>query len=451
MAPFILMIIYAIAFFIRNKFIKEDDPTRKYFLKGLHLKLLGAVATAFIYWYYYGDGDTIYYFRRIKYLHELIGRDFATGLKVLFYTGDELNYDLYHHLQRVRYYDQSYFKVVQIGTLASFFALGTYLGIAFIFSFVSYLGIWLLFRVFYHQYPKIYKHLAYSVLYVPSVVFWGSGLFKDTITIGCVGVVTYNVYRVFIKPKRRILNGVLMVVNILLITVIKTYIVACLVPMLLAWVILYYRSNIKSKFIKLSITPILIVATAVGGFVMTQQIASMSDTFSFDQLEKRAVDMVWWHNQVLEIYGEEGGGGSHYSLGNPYDFSLTGILKKVPLAINVTLFRPYLWEAGNPVMLLSAFESLFLLCFFLWLFLKMRFKLIGKMFGEPFLVMSFGFAFLFSVGVGITSYNFGALVRYKIPCMPYFISGLIIVYYKYKNQKEEKKLKKELALESIEK
>ena len=32
------------------------------------------------------------------------------------------------------------------------------------------------------------------------------------------------------------------------------------------------------------------------------------------------------------------------------------------------------------------------------------------------------------------STNFGALVRYKIPLMPFFFVGLYIIYYKIKNE-----------------
>lgn len=435
--------IYIIAFALRRRFIAKDDPTRKYFINGLNLKMVGAFATAFIYWYYYGSGDTIYYFIRIERAREFISEDFLRGIRLFFpkYFPNDIN--LQNNLWRIKYHDQSYKMVVQIGTFISFFAARTYLGIALIFSFLSYLGLWLLYRVFYHQYPAYKQYLAYGILYVPSIVFWGSGLFKDTITIGCLSWAVYNVYRIFIAPNRRVLNTVLLVINMYFIIIIKAYIIACFIPMLLAWIVLHYRSRIKSGVLKAIMTPFLIVLTVVGGMIMTRQISSMSNTFSLDQLESRATEMVWWHTQVKEIYGDEGGG-SAYSLGNPYDFSTTGIIKKLPLAINVTFFRPYLWEAGNPVMMMSAVESLFLFFFFLYLVVRLRFRLLTLVAGSPFLVFCFGFSLLFAMGVGMTSYNFGALVRYKIPAMPFFIAGLIVVYNEYKTKMRAKAERREV-------
>jgi hypothetical protein len=37
---------------------------------------------------------------------------------------------------------------------------------------------------------------------------------------------------------------------------------------------------------------------------------------------------------------------------------------------------------------------------------------------------------IFAFAVGISSYNFGALSRYKIPCLPFYALGLVLVYYK---------------------
>jgi hypothetical protein len=41
--------------------------------------------------------------------------------------------------------------------------------------------------------------------------------------------------------------------------------------------------------------------------------------------------------------------------------------------------------------------------------------------------MSFVFSLIFAASVGITSANFGTLVRYKIPLIPFYLSGLYIL------------------------
>ena len=51
---------------------------------------------------------------------------------------------------------------------------------------------------------------------------------------------------------------------------------------------------------------------------------------------------------------------------------------------------------------------------------------------EPLLVHCLIFVLLFSFGVGIASTNFGALVRYRIPVIPFFYTLLYIVSVKGK-------------------
>ena len=102
--------------------------------------------------------------------------------------------------------------------------------------------------------------------------------------------------------------------------------------------------------------------------------------------------------------------------------------KLAPQAVGTALFRPFVWEAHNPVMLLSALEAGFILLFTLRIFWRTgvvrTFSIIGQ---HPILVLCFVFALVFAASVGITSSNFGTLVRYKIPMIPFYLGGLYIL------------------------
>ena len=122
--------------------------------------------------------------------------------------------------------------------------------------------------------------------------------------------------------------------------------------------------------------------------------------------------------------------GSGYDLG---DFSPTigGMLSKMPAAVNVTLFRPYIWETRKIIVFLTAIEALL----FLFATLKILFVIgIKKVWqtigGDPTIQFCLIFSIIFAFAVGISSYNFGALSRYKIPCIPFYAMALILIYYK---------------------
>ena len=137
-------------------------------------------------------------------------------------------------------------------------------------------------------------------------------------------------------------------------------------------------------------------------------------------------------------------GGSVYSLGE-FDGTWTNMISKAPAAINVSLYRPYLWEARNPVMLLSALEA----AFFLFLTVRIFFQIkLARLFriiaAQPVLLFCLLFAVTFSFAVGVSSYNFGTLVRYKIPMMPFFLAFLYIVQSQAvrKKSKSSKKVRR---------
>jgi len=60
--PFYLVVILLIARSIQNKYYPVDHPWRKYFMRGLLVKIAGAILIGLIYRYYWGYGDTYNYF-----------------------------------------------------------------------------------------------------------------------------------------------------------------------------------------------------------------------------------------------------------------------------------------------------------------------------------------------------------------------------------------------------
>jgi glucan phosphoethanolaminetransferase (alkaline phosphatase superfamily) len=124
------------------------------------------------------------------------------------------------------------------------------------------------------------------------------------------------------------------------------------------------------------------------------------------------------------------GAGSTYSLGE-LDGTYQGMLRLAPQAIVVSLFRPFLWEVRNPLMLLSALESLIIAIFTLYFIFKTRFRIFGRILKDPvalsFMIFAIGFAF----AVGVSTYNFGTLSRYRIPLLPMYLIALVITHTIY--------------------
>ncbi|MDD4748076.1 MAG: hypothetical protein PHW19_12435, partial [Salinivirgaceae bacterium] len=87
-------------------------------------------------------------------------------------------------------------------------------------------------------------------------------------------------------------------------------------------------------------------------------------------------------------------------------------------------------------MLLSGLENLALLLLTLYVFIRIGFRRLFRELGEnPFLIFCFVFSISMALGVGLSTSNFGALVRFKIPLIPFLAMALLIIIQNYKQGK----------------
>ena len=127
-------------------------------------------------------------------------------------------------------------------------------------------------------------------------------------------------------------------------------------------------------------------------------------------------------------------GVNNFNIGE-FDASLGSILSKFPIAVGSALFRPFIWEIRNPVMMISAIENMLILFFTLYVIFKIKTKMLfGIILNYPLLIFSLLFSLFFAFSVGLTTANFGALVRLKIPCVPFYTASLIMIFDLYKQR-----------------
>jgi hypothetical protein len=422
--PVYFIVLMLFAFAIRTR--AGDVEMQKHFLRGLFLKLIGALFVYFVYFFYYKYGDSITYYTRAKYFNNLFFSETSVALKVLFSNPTIFDNETDIHYYVLKASDSSTFLLIKIIGILNIFCFNSYLGISFLLTFLLYYGIWKAYKLFITYFPNHKQNLAYAFLYIPSVFFWGSGLLKDTVTFGLLCLLVSSLHSLFIERKNILINIFFALISIYIVGTIKSYILLALLPAISIWILLIYRNKIRSSFFRSISTPLFIIAGIATGFFILKGLGNTFQKFSVDNIEEKAKGMQRWHTYRVEVL--KGGDGASYNLGE-VDFTTSGLLKKTPLAINVALFRPYLWEVKNPVMLLSALESfvllvLTILCVYNFMFNYM--KGVRVLNDNPTLIFMLIFALIFAFSVGFTSYNFGALSRYRIPLLPFYMAFVLI-------------------------
>ena len=419
--PILLILIYAIAGFIRP--FVTDKQNRRYFLPGLTVKIIGAISVGLIYQFYYGGGDTFTYFNLgSKYIWEAFKDSPILAFKLIF-AGKEYATDTFQYASKIYTYgDLSSYFVVRVAGVFDLLTFHTYSATAILFAAFSFTGLWALYHVFYRMFPSQHLEFAIAVLFVPSVFFWGSGILKDTITISALGWATYGAYNLFFVKRHITISLIILLLSLYTIYTIKIYILLCFLPAVILWIFSTRLSNVKNVIAKIFIAPIVLSIAALIGYYAILKVGEENPRYDVENLAETArITAEWIHYVSIREQG------SAYTLGD-FDYSLTGMISKFPQAVWVSLYRPYLWEAHNIVMLLSALESFALMLFTIYVFYKAGIQKTLKLISsKPILTFCFMFSIVFAFAVGVSTYNFGTLVRYKIPLYPFFISGLFIL------------------------
>ena len=437
--PILIIIIFLVSKSRQLKRI-EANPSYKYYLWGIWMKVIGGIAVCLIYILYYGFGDTMNYYNDCVVMVNMLFKSPSSLWQILTSSNPEVWYEFDDATGYMIYLgDHHAIVVVKICWILCLITFKSFIGTTILLAWISYSAIWRLYQVFAREFPKLTKEFAIALLFIPSVIFWGSGLLKDTITFASVCLFASSFSILMTRRENIIKNIFLLIISSLLLIWIKPYIFFALLPGSILWYGGIQVFRVNNRLVKSLTTPFLITISLLSGYLMLNL---MSDFLGEYSLEKVLDKAVLTQNDLKSDYYQ----GSSFDIGG-FDATVTGILSKMPSAINAALFRPYIWETYNLTMLMSGIENLLLLVFTVYLTIKLRvYNLFRLMFRHRILFFTVYFSIFFAFSVGLTTSNFGSLVRYKIPAIPFFLISLIIISSTYKDLQAEDKIK--LANES---
>ena len=409
---------------IRKKYT-HDPVLMKYFTWGFYIKITVIIIyTLLVCYVIYGDSVSLFFDQGQHFLN-LITHDFK-NIELLFTQGgktvDFLAGDGYKGYLSM----ESNYMVVKICVILCLLTFSKYLLINLICGFVAFLGSWQLFKFFYSKYPQLHKALAIACMGVPTVLFWSSGISKDTVCVASLGFLTKAVYDMINGNRSLLRNTLLSLICIYLIFTIKAYIIISYLPFLLFYFVLLSINKTKNVIIKnlFKVTiPLTFITLLVIVFLSKEELFTQ---YSSDKILSTIQDNQHSFQAQVGTYD----GGSFFTLGD-FDGSIGSLVQIAPNAILSTFFRPFPWECRNFMMVISSVEGLALLAFTLWTFTRRKGLLtfFQTLFTNSLAFNCFIFAVAFAMFVGISSFNFGSLARYKMPCIPFYIIALLIVNY----------------------
>ncbi|MBW8051915.1 MAG: hypothetical protein FVQ77_16570 [Cytophagales bacterium] len=358
------LIIY-IAVKLNNIF--KSYPLSKFFYYGLGFKLLAGAGVGLLYFYYYGYGDTLLYHYDAVKLNLHAFDDVVSYFHIVVF-GDFPNEIIRN--QFTSWNQPRVFLMVKIISILDFFTFRNYWVNSLYFSLFSFIGMWYLANTLSRINPNFSTASAIAFLFFPSIVFWSSGILKESIAMGSIGLFlgfglnsiaqiqggsrgsggSEGVFR-YAPPAGGAMRIIVSLLCIWLIWKLKYYYLAVLMPLFLSYLITELVSKkvryLKEKFVyKMLVYCIFVI-------LLSTLATQIHWNLNFTRILDITVDSF---HKILEKSNAD----NCIAFENLQP-TLKSFLMNSPKALFSALFRPGIWEARSFLQFIAGLENLLVL------------------------------------------------------------------------------------------
>ncbi len=414
-----ILIVAGASIMAHNVYTKNIETRWNYSLykKALFARIAFACIFLMVYLLFYGGGDTLYYFSGSRSIVKLAYKDFGATFRML--LGErtpELGSLFDSSTGRSPYFrDANAWAVCRLMVPFYLLGFGSLWGTSLVLCIVMFFVMWDFYKMLCKMYPKESKYMAIPLFFLPSAVFWSSGILKDVWCLVAVLQLYKAIWLIFFRKHRIIGNIFRFVVCVYILISIRPFIFYIAFASSLLWLVFWQIKTIQNRLIKIVAFPFIL---SVSFMIVVITLQSFGEAIGgrygdFDSILQHAV--VVQTDLTQDYYG-----GNSFDIGR-FDASISSILTKAPIAIISGLFRPFLWEGSSMLLKVSALESTLILLFCMYLCLKTRIVgLLKIIINDSFLSSICVFVIITAFFTGLTIANFGALVRYRIVYLPLF-------------------------------
>ena len=465
-------------------FFKDNAISLKFIFGILVIKCLACFAYYCVYFCYYPagfNGDSVSTLHDAKIMYDALPNHPTNFIKMVLGLHSDLDTDplykpYFHQIEKWGRADVSsnFFlndnrTPIRINAIIMLFSFGSYSVHAFVMLAFSFIGQFAFYKAFKLYFPKKEILLALIIFITPSVLFWTSGVLKEPIAIGLLGFFVYAFIKLFIENKFKIKYVVLLICTVLLFLILKPYILILLLVPLLIFVLvkrfqikriaLFYLTSILLAYggvvlvLKLVLNKDVIQTIVVrqndfinlskgGTFFLNDEKYvrfEITDTTHYElvdtkrnlyKLNPHSAFMYWRNNNLRDTIYETNNrdtstfrfisnvtaSGSAISM-QRLEYKFSSFVKLIPESFYNVLCKPFFYDSRSILELMASMENLVFLVFFMfcfWFRTKDKIDVNLLLLCMTLIVTSF-------ILVGITTTVLGAIVRYKIPFIPFLL------------------------------
>ncbi len=402
---FVLILIgFSIAIF-RLSFFQNLKIPKIWIFGALTIKLIASFVLVWIYTTYYPDRNSAdifkYFDDAISIKTNLAENKNLNVFDVLFQSGSKK--EIQETLKSTQHWDpkgtifiNDNRTIISLNLLLLYLSQGFYPIHALVFSLLCFLGLLALYD-FFKRISNLSPRLIFILTFIsPSLMLWTSGILKESWLFFCLGFTLYFSQK--LKEKFSWNSLFLLLLFVLLLAGIKQYVFLFILPFILNVAI----PKVKSKLILTASLFILIFSFLSFDFILKELQNKLVD-FNQLALDTRA-------NSYFKI--------KDYS--SKADFVLG-----IPEYIYNVLLRPIIPNKWNVFSILNSLESLVLFILLMPLLWWKKSSFNKRILGTLILYL-----FLTTILIGSTIPILGALIRYRIVLIPFYLI-FIFSFYKF--------------------
>jgi hypothetical protein len=408
-----LSILYAVVLslvVLKSKWYKVDGIFAPSVLGAFYLKLIFGFLFWAVYTYhgnYQATSDALLYFKDAKIVYGAFWENPSHFFKLLV-TVHSSDPELMPYFEKMVRWERAVNygilndnpTIIKFNAILMFFSLGYFHTHTIVMNFVSFSGLLLLFRFFKHFSTGINsKHLFAAVILPPSLLFWGGGVMKEGLLIFGIGTMLYSF--VLLKKKLYCRAAILMLLSILLLVFTKAYVLISIAPAMIFLLVVFKENQrfILLKFLLLHVILAVFVFT-LGFWVNDYNVLHM------------------FQSKLKDFYNLGGDQAVGSLIKIPAINNYSDLIINAPNALFNAYFRPHLFEANSLMYVAAAIENLFYMLLLIYAIIKARIPN-----PENLRLLLFCFSVVLGLGLltGLITPILGAIVRYKIPALPFLV------------------------------
>lgn len=400
-------------FIFKSKFFETENISRKHFAFFFLLKVAAGICLTLVYTYYYtdpGKADIYRYFNDSKIISQVLFQNLRCWLKIMSGYG-AYDADAFSYLVHTQYFSHTSADaatdntfIIRLNVFLNYISLSNIFINTLFFNFFCFIGLTGLFKSLLKYFSTTPLLLCIPVYLLPSVVFWSSGLLKESLLFTCLGLGIY-----LLTNSDKVLPRVISLAFFSLLLFIKPVVFLCLIAATGIYLTLRLFLVEDTSFIKRRTGAVVICFWLIAAFVLTFKSSSLCEKI----IDKR--------NEFVFLALQENAG----SLIDQRIFASNckQLFAITPAAVINSIFRPFIWEKNNAFQYLFAFENFAFIALLIYLLFRyFRIPEKEKLLPAVFLLT---FSFLNYLIIGLTVPVTGAIVHYRVIASPFLLLGLL--------------------------